>query len=95
MHFEGTITIKYKMDSTNCKHSSQSWPAQHIKNSCGAEPTHNSGLNKPVVGSHAIWNFNLVDGVRRDREAPYTTMSAGKNGPSASHHGSLGEGHGP
>ena len=28
MHFEGTITIKYKMDRTNCKHSSQRWPAQ-------------------------------------------------------------------
>jgi hypothetical protein len=28
MRFEGTITIKYKMDRTNCKHSSQRWPAQ-------------------------------------------------------------------
>jgi hypothetical protein len=28
MHFEGIITIKYKMDSTNCKHNSQSWLAQ-------------------------------------------------------------------
>jgi hypothetical protein len=28
MHFEGIITIKYKMDSTNCKHNSQRWPAQ-------------------------------------------------------------------
>jgi hypothetical protein len=28
MHFEGTIPIKYKMDRTNCKHSSQRWPAQ-------------------------------------------------------------------
>jgi hypothetical protein len=28
MHFEGTITIKYKMDNTTCKHNSQRWPAQ-------------------------------------------------------------------
>jgi hypothetical protein len=28
MHFEGIITSKYKMDSTNCKRNSQSWPAQ-------------------------------------------------------------------
>jgi hypothetical protein len=28
MHFEGTITIKYTMDRTNCKHRSQRWPAQ-------------------------------------------------------------------
>ena len=38
MHVEGTITIEYKMDRTNGKHSRLRWPAQPSAAADGLQP---------------------------------------------------------
>ena len=49
------------------------------KNSCGAEPPHNSGLNKPV-GGKALWSFKLWEVLRESRAAPCMEVAVSKKG---------------
>ncbi len=49
------------------------------KNSCGATPPHNSGLNKPVVRSRVLWIFNGAEGLLRESDVPCTQSVAGQN----------------
>jgi len=56
--------------------------AERIKNSCGAEPPPNAGLNEAGGVDRALWIVNAWEVVRRHPEASAMQVAVGKLGPS-------------